>query len=313
MNIGIIGYGNIAKRFFKSIQYTNEGKVTAIASKTLFKNQIFQSEHPEIRVYESYEELLTDSSIDGVYIALPHKDHKEWAIKALNVSLPVFCEKPAVLTTADMDEIIATAEENQTLFMEAFKTKFNTGFTQLKKDMQQLGEIKRVEASFCFEGLADRDSSSYLLQKDQGGALNDVGTYSIGFVLALIDASITQVKAHRELVSGVDGHFTATLIFADGREGLVEGAIDREKERVARIIGEKGEITIPFFYRMEGYEIQLVGQPNLQKDFPIVGDDMTLEIQHFINHLKDKSSTCCVHSLKDTRKIIEVMEQIRQQ
>ncbi|MHC5268818.1 Gfo/Idh/MocA family protein [Enterococcus sp. LJL98] len=312
MKIGIIGYGNIAKRFFQSIQHTDEGKVTAIASKSLFKNKEFQSAYPHIQVYESYETLLTEGDIDGVYIALPHKDHKEWALKALDLKIPVLCEKPAVLTTLDMDEIILSAQKNETLFMEAFKTKFNDGFMALKEDIQQLGALKKISASFCFDDVEARDANSYLVQKDQGGALNDVGTYSIGFVLALIDAPIIQIKADKEYLFDVDGYFSANLTFGNGLETFVEGAIDREKERVARIIGEKGEITIPFFYRMETYELQLLGQAKIQKNYPVVGDEMTLEIQHFIDHFKAKESTCATHSLKDTRKILAVMEGIRQ-
>ena len=35
MNFGIIGCGNIARKFVKSIEYTDEGKIYAIASHSL--------------------------------------------------------------------------------------------------------------------------------------------------------------------------------------------------------------------------------------------------------------------------------------
>ena len=38
MNFGIIGYGNIARKFVKSITYTSGGRVHAIASHSLDEN-----------------------------------------------------------------------------------------------------------------------------------------------------------------------------------------------------------------------------------------------------------------------------------
>ena len=188
MNIGVIGYGNIAKRFAQSIKHTKNGKVSAIGSKSLARDTAFQTRHPEIQVYETYDALLADPTIEGIYIALPHAFHKEWALKALALNIPVLCEKPAVLTVADMDEIIDAATAHETLFVEAFKTKYNTGFQQLKQAMNTLGQINRIEASFCSDVMPARNDHSYLFQKGQGGALNDVGSYPIGFVLALVDA-----------------------------------------------------------------------------------------------------------------------------
>lgn len=311
MNFGIIGYGNIAKRFFKSIQHTSEGEVTAIGSKSLSHNQVFKQENPGINVYPTYEALLSDPAIDAVYLALPHQDHLEWSLKALNRGIPVLCEKPAVLTTPAMQEIITASKENQTLFMEAFKTKFNVGFNQLKNDMKQLGKIKQIEASFCFDIGESRDEQSYLFQKNQGGALNDVGTYSIGFVQALIESPLQQIIPQADFVNDVDEYFQATLTFENGTIGIVEGAIGREKERLARVIGEHGEITIPFFYRMDQYTLQLNNQASITRDFPIQGDDMTLEIQHFIDLIKEKQVESSVHRLEHTAQIIETMEKIR--
>lgn len=312
MNVGIIGYGNIARRFSKSIAYTKGGRVTAIGSRSLSKDEGFKADHPEITVYDTYEALLEDPSINGIYIALPHSMHKEWALKALARKIPVLCEKPAVLTTQDMQELIEVATENQTLFVEAFKTKYNIGFEHLKEALKDLGAIKQVEASFCYDMTDNREPNSYLFQEGQGGALNDVGTYSIGFVLGIVDAPIARIEGHQTLVNGIDDYFSARIFFENGVEAFVEGGIDREKERVARIVGEHGEITIPFYYRLEEYEVALKNQEKMTDHYPIEGDDMTLEIQNFINLVAAQKNDCPIHSLADTKKIIAVMEDIRQ-
>lgn len=59
-----------------------------------------------------------------------------------------------------------------------------------------IGKLKSIEANFCFDGTDKKDS--YLFDPKQGGALNDVGSYVVGFVLALVDAPVESVESHIE-------------------------------------------------------------------------------------------------------------------
>ena len=46
-------------------------------------------------------------------------------------------------------------------------------------------------------------------------------------------------------------------------------------------------------------------------EYPLVGDDMTLEIQQFIDLVQAHQTQCPVHNLTDTKQMIAVMEAIR--
>ncbi|WP_409022056.1 Gfo/Idh/MocA family protein [Dellaglioa sp. P0083] len=312
MNFGIIGYGNIAKRFYESIRHTKNGQVTAIGSKSLFNDHVFKAENPNLTIYDSYQALLGDDSIDGVYIALPHLLHKEWSLKVLKLNIPVFCEKPAVLTTTDMKEIELASRENKTLFVEAFKTKFNSGMDHLKQDLALIGPIQTMSANFCSNAIPSQKATSYLLQKGQGGALNDIGTYPIGFVLDILGSDISRIESKLDMHNGIDEKFSATIHFETGAQAFIEGAINEAKPRVAIIVGQQGRIVIPMYNRIEKYTIELNGGQKIERDYNIVGDDMTLEIQAFINLVETGAKTCERHSLQDTFNIIQVIEKIRQ-
>ena len=130
-------------------------------------------------------------------------------------------------------------------------------------------------------------------------------------LLTLVDAPLVKLDSQRTLVDDIDTYFSATLTFDNGIEAFVEGGIDREKDRVARIIGEHGEITIPFFYRLEKYTVHLNGKEAQPYEYPLVGDDMTLEIQQFIDLVQAHQTQCPVHNLTDTKQMIAVMEAIR--
>ena len=188
MNFGIIGYGNIARKFVKSFTYTSGGKVHAIASHSLDENDSYLQSHPLVKLYRDYEELLKEEDIEAVYIAVPHYEHKKWIIEAITPHKAVLCEKPLVLKSEDIDEINQYVKEYQGYCLEAFKTKFNVGFDYLKEDLKLIGKLKSIEANFCFDGTDKKDS--YLFDPKQGGALNDVGSYVVGFVLGLVDAQL---------------------------------------------------------------------------------------------------------------------------
>lgn len=311
MKFGIIGFGNIAKKFVKSIEYTTEGQVIAIASRSISLDDSYLIAHPEVKVYHDYEKMLNNPEIEAVYIALPHLHHKEWIIKAIQCHKAVISEKPLVLKCEDIDEIENCVQQYQGYCLEAFKTKFNHGFDALKKDLSLIGNIKTIETNFCSDTSHVR-KESYLFDPLQGGALNDVGSYIIGFILGLIDSPIDRIESQMKMENGIDRVFLAKLYFQNGIIGIGEGSIDYAKERYALISGDKGTIYVPMYNRIVDYTITTDEQV-IERHYPIEGDDMTLEIQALIDDVNNHYHDNMIHSLKDAKYLQQVIEQIRKE
>lgn len=311
MNWGIIGFGRIARKFVESSSYLKDHNIIAIGSKSLSEDDPFFVENSQVKIYRDYNELLEDENIDAVYIALPHKFHYEWVIEALNHHKAVLCEKPAVLSKDEMLAIKEAVLKNQTFFLEALKTKMNVGLFHLKKDLPLIGKIKSVEANFCSNCLSLRGTNSFLYDPKQGGALNDVGTYLLGFVFSVIHSPIKTINATSKMYGEFDEHFKAQLVFENGAIANIEGAIDESKERYAKIIGEKGEIYIPMFNRMSEYTVSLNNGKVFTCEYPIYGTDMTYQIQELYECVKRNKIESDLHSLDETIEIIEIVEKIR--
>ena len=130
---GIIGLGNIANRFAKSLEYEKYGKLVAVAGKTENKRMYFKEAYKDVKVYESYDELFNDQDIDAVYIALPHRFHAKWSIRGLNKGKAILCEKPSTLNSSELDGILKCAKRNKTFYMEAMKTPFVPMFDLIKE------------------------------------------------------------------------------------------------------------------------------------------------------------------------------------
>lgn len=310
---GIIGLGNIAMRFAKSLSYTNEGKLYAIASKTKDKRDSFYEQYDCDKVYEDYYELLKDEEIDAVYIALPHGLHKYWSVEALRHKKAVLCEKPVGLNSEEMKEIKKEALLNNTFFMEAMKTRFIPLIHTIKEIIKnkEIGEIKSIEANFCNQ-VTHIKKGSYLLDKEQGGALLDVGVYPLSFVMDMIDYEVKQIKSNMEMnESGVDSYFKAILTFENGIIGTIEGAIDRNKERTAIIKGTKGYMEIPIYNRPHKVVINLNDGESYEIEKELEFDDMYAEIKEVHDCLKRLKLESNYLSLNESIRVMEVLDEIR--
>jgi predicted dehydrogenase len=90
-----------------AIVSADNGVLAGLASRDLAKAQAMATKFGALKAYGSYEALLADKEIDGVYIPLPTSQHIEWTLKAIAAGKHVLVEKPMALKAAEIDDVIA--------------------------------------------------------------------------------------------------------------------------------------------------------------------------------------------------------------
>lgn len=279
---GIIGLGNIALRFTKSIQNSKNGKIVAIASHNPKKQQQFQKLIDNVDIYDDYHQLITSKKIDALYVALPHGMHYEWCKKALQNKIHVLCEKPSTLSVQETNELVQLSKDNHLLFMEALKTRFIDFNDVIKKDINDgmIGKIHLAKAYFCHDVTqSQRKIGWYLFDQQQGGALYDVGPYPISFIMDFLGKEYLSLTSELCYLDGVDHCFKATIKYSHHIQGIIEGAIDKNKERIGYLYGEKGYMEIPMYNRPTEYTVYLNNGDIIHKKQPLPYDDMYDEIE----------------------------------
>ncbi len=316
---GILGAGGIAKRFAASLKTVEGAELVAVSGRSAEKLAAFVP----ARAYAdgadgstAHRELLADPEVDAIYLALPHAMHRAWAIAALKAGKPVLCEKPAVLSADEAEEIVETARRTGTLFVEAMKCRFVPLHARARAliDSGELGGVQRIA---CVQHVDyGQGSLRYLEDPVGGGALFDLGCYSMSWVEELTVGEPTEAEAQvrwRDVPGGrVDWAGRAGLSFANGVEASVDWAGDSpEYECSARIVCKHGSVEIEKAHRPERAVVHRDGEPDEVIEALYDPDDFHGEIAHFCDLLRTGAGESPVMPLDATVRNAALIDRVR--
>jgi predicted dehydrogenase len=186
--------------------------------------------YPGARVLDSYDELLSDPEVDGVYNPLPNNLHKPWTLRALEAGKHVLCEKPIALDAAEAAEMAAASTHAGKRLMEAFMYRFHPAMREFVK---QVRDPLHVQATFAFH-LADRRNVRMQAALG-GGALMDVGCYTVSVARWILGEPI-RLDAQAVVVGGVDVSTTALLTFPEGATASLWASFEAPEEQDLKVV-----------------------------------------------------------------------------
>lgn len=214
-----------------------------------------------------YAAVLTDESVDIVYIALHNSVHADWTVRALRAGKHVLCEKPLGVSAAEVRAMIEAAAAADRLLVEATWNRWHPRTRDLAGLLHQgvLGEIQHVEAAF--DG-AEPDVRNYRRHATLGGgALLDVGCYAVGAILAAYDWAIPEITAVRRQSwpgSAADVRTAADLRFGESTANVVASLTGTGRE-VLKLSGTAGTVRLdsPFTAGRGHVELQVESRQGL--------------------------------------------------
>ena len=246
----IIGAGNIAGAFANGLKVSQTGVLTSVGSRSLDKASQFAGEHGGTP-YGSYEEAVTATDVDAVYIALPHTGHEEWTIRCARAGKHVLCEKPFTLNFASAERAIAVVKEEGVFFAEAFMYRMHPQTQKIKElvDSGAIGDVRHIHAEFSFHAGEDWDNFR-AVRTEGGGGLMDVGTYCVSAIRHYFGREPERCEfAFVPAGDGYDGSSAGMLVFEGGRTGTFSSGVHLNNKNDLRIYGTTGHIEVesPWF------------------------------------------------------------------
>ena len=249
--LGSSGLSNMALNLEDPSELEGVIEVVAVASRDLSKARMVAGAIGSgVKAASSYDELLADPTVEAVYLPLVNGVHYEWAMKALAAGKHVLCEKPLASNAEEARRLVAFAEEQQLVLMEAMHSFRHPLFGRARSLLGSgiVGKVKHVEARFSIrEGAFDRATSTRYKSELSGGATLDLGGYVLGCLVTLMGGEVPEVtKATastwatdedideamrgkvRFLTSGVLGSFSWSFVGQkDERRFVVNGTVGK--------------------------------------------------------------------------------------
>ena len=207
------------------------------------------------------DDMLQEQDLDIIYLATPIGLHAEQGKRVLLAGKHLWCEKPFTCDLAQSEGLIRLSRTKELTVAEGFMYLYHTQFQEIRNRIRtdQLGPIKEVSLKFGFP-LLERPSFRYE-SRLCGGALWDVGSYSISAALNLFKNEAVVVK-YVDLRDSehydVDFDGTVILDFSGGARVISTWYIGTGYKNEIDIWGEKGSLySDKIFSKVDGYTPEL--------------------------------------------------------
>ena len=282
MRLGLLSTAKINAEILAGAAESDRVEVVAVASREEARAKAYALEHGLARAHGSYEALLADPDVDGVYISLPNGLHHEWTLAALDSGKHVLCEKPYSRRPSDVEEAFERAEQQGLVLMEAFMYRHHPQTARAKElvDEGALGRLHLVRASFSF--VLSRPDDIRARPELDGGALMDVGCYCVSGS-RLLAGEPERVQAEQILgATGVDMSFHGTMRFPGDVVAQFDCSFLLPSFQRLEVVGDEGSLVVQAPWRADwGGDLLLTqGGEQTPVDCP-KGDPYRLELENF--------------------------------
>lgn len=244
MKMAILGAGGIAAIMAETIRPLEDVESYAIGSRDIGKAQAFAEKYGFRKAYGSYEEMLEDTEIDLVYIAVPHSHHHMWTLASLNAGKHVLCEKAFAVNERQTREMIELSEKKGLLLAEAIWTRYMPS-RQIITEIVERGDIGRPRTISANLGYRIDMNERMVRPELAGGCLLDLTVYTLNFASMVWGDDIRRIAASCvKTDTGVDGQDTVMIEYQDDRMASLFTTMYTLTNRMGLICGTEGFIEV---------------------------------------------------------------------
>ena len=314
---GILGSGNIAKKFAADLLLVENAELAAIGSRSKEKASEFVKEYPVTHVHDSYEGLAANPEVDVIYIATPHSHHHENTLLCLDHNKAVLCEKAFAVNHRQALEMVNKAKEKKIFLMEAMWTKFLPHYVKMKSfvDEGKLGDISSVLINFGFRPRTPFPARLFDPAL-AGGTILDIGVYNVFMAMSILGKP-DEIHAHMTpSETGVDEQCSVLFKYKNGAMADLFSSFVAHLPTEADINGSKGRLRLTHrFYApesdLEFYPEKMDSKENILFNKPVIGWGYHYEAKHVSECLELGLTESPVMTHENTLELMKVLDEIR--
>lgn len=309
LNWAVIGYGHIAQKFIRSLKSVEGERLVAIASRSKHKN--IKQEGKKVKAYADFEKMLQLSEIDAVYVSTVHPFHYKNVKASLEQGKHVLCEKPLSMNAQQTASLIKLARRKKLFLMEAMWSRFLPAYRKMQTIVEDgtIGDIKLIQANFCFK-MDHLDPKSRLLNpKLGGGSVLDVGVYPIALTQDLYGGIPADLSAHFiKSKQNVDLFCNMQLEYNHGGIAQLNSGVMINTDHDAIITGTDGWMKLETFWKSQNMTLGIGGK-RTQYHLPIDMDtSFSYQIEECVRCINAGRIESLIMSHQDSLDVAQTMD-----
>jgi predicted dehydrogenase len=204
----------------------------------------------DIKLVDTYDEILRDPDIDAVIIATPHSQHQRQALAAIAARKHVFVEKPLTLDLASACAVADAAEKAGLILAVGFTRRFHPSIGALRTRLAdgRLGAIVAMVAQHTTSTaqFIAPDNWRAAAEEAPAGAFTAVGMHALDHMIEFAGrARNVRCITARHYPGLSDDTTTIMLQFVSGATGMIFCSVATATNFAFTAYGTKGlaEIT----------------------------------------------------------------------
>lgn len=305
LKIGIIGTGNIARRFAAEIPHVQYGEIIAAFNPDKKQLNRFCTEFNIKNSCNTLDELLSLS--DAVYIASPMSTHADYVHQCIVHKKHILCEMPFTSSKEEAKKLYQTARLNDCIITPALKTAFCPSFIQMKEIARSgiIGEITDISGTVTTLLPEDTPTEYY------NERLLENATYPLLAIFKLFGTGYRKIKVFSRKQEDKITFANVSLEYKESIASFKVG-VGVKSEGSLVISGTKGYIYVPApWWKTDYFEVRFENQNDNKKYFfPYESSGLRYEIQAFIDSIKKRAFYKEYITKEENFKILEIQNKI---
>ncbi len=310
IRIGMVGLGKMGLSHVSIVRAHPQVELVAGCDTLTYLTDVLQT-HTGLKCYADMDRMLAEEQLDAVVISTPSKVHADMVGKALDRGLHVFCEKPFVLSVADGERLVETAERKGLVTQVGYHYRFVGAFQEAARIVRSgaLGQVHHVRAEAYGPVVLRAKGGTWRSAKSEGGgALYDYACHAIDAVnfIAGVPASVSGVVRHGVFSRDVEDEVYCSLHYADGASGQLcvnwSDESFRKMSTKVSVWGTNGRVTADRqecqIYLREphpglpdtgaGWTVRYTTELTKEVWFYLRGEEYSAQIDHFVRNVQQR-------------------------
>ena len=243
----LVGYGGMGHWHFEGICKTDRVKFVGVYDIDPKRMELAKSEGFE-KLYDSYEAMLADASLDIIVVATPNNFHKTLVCQALEAGKAVVCEKPVAMSSGELQDMMDTAKRTGSLFTIHQNRRADADYLAMREQAESglLGKVFEIESRVTGSRGIPEGWRQYAVAG--GGMMLDWGVHLIDQLMMMNPTPVTSVfcDMYHVAYQECDDGFKLQLKFEDGVMATIEVCSSHYFEAPRwYVCGDRGALTIP--------------------------------------------------------------------